>query len=198
MTHPLRDVIPSPATPSDTRIGWIGTGVMGSPMCHHLQEAQYRVTIFTRNRSKASYVLAKGATWADSPAAVAEQSDVVLTMVGFPSDVREVYFGRTGASDCRTAGDGSGRYDHDGAVTGARTLPLRSNAGSLCRRCTGLRRGCRRAQCHPLHHGRWRHQSGPGDHAVARTPGQKDRPSRRLPGRANMPSSAIKSSSPAP
>lgn len=65
-------------------------------MCQHLQQAHYRVTIYTRNRSKASLVLAKGATWADSPAAVAEQTDVVVTMVGFPSDVREVYFGEHG------------------------------------------------------------------------------------------------------
>lgn len=77
-------------------MGWIGTGVMGTPMCQHLQQANYRLTIYTRNRSKASVVLAKGATWADSPAAVVEQTDLVVTMVGFPADVREVYFGEHG------------------------------------------------------------------------------------------------------
>jgi 3-hydroxyisobutyrate dehydrogenase len=65
-------------------------------MCQHLQQAHYRVTIYTRNRSKASPVLAKGATWADSPAAVTEQTDMVVTMVGFPKDVREVYFSEQG------------------------------------------------------------------------------------------------------
>ncbi len=96
MTYPLSESSPALSAPSRTRVGWIGTGVMGAPMCHHLQQAHYRVTIYTRNRSKASLVLAKGATWADSPAAVAEQTDVVITMVGFPADVREVYFGEHG------------------------------------------------------------------------------------------------------
>jgi 3-hydroxyisobutyrate dehydrogenase len=69
---------------------------MGGPMCQHLQNAKYRITLFTRNRAKASPILARGATWADSPEAVAEQTDVLFTMVGFPQDVREVYFGRHG------------------------------------------------------------------------------------------------------
>jgi hypothetical protein len=66
-------------------------------MCHHLQSAsKYRLTLYTRNRSKALPILAKGATWTDSPRAVAEQTDVVITMVGLPRDVREVYFGEQG------------------------------------------------------------------------------------------------------
>lgn len=96
MSYSFHDTVPALAAPSQTRVGWIGTGVMGAPMCQHLQQAHYRVTIYTRNRSKASLVLAKGATWADSPAAVAEQADVVMTMVGFPADVREVYMGAHG------------------------------------------------------------------------------------------------------
>ncbi|MBS0169728.1 MAG: NAD(P)-dependent oxidoreductase [Nitrospira sp.] len=87
---------PAPASPSTTRIGWIGTGVMGAPMCQHLQNAGYRLTLFTRNRTKALPILTRGATWADSPSAVAEQTDVLFTMVGFPKDVREVYFGDHG------------------------------------------------------------------------------------------------------
>lgn len=71
-------------TPSATRIGWIGTGVMGGPMCQHLLQAGYRVTLFTRNRTKAVPILTKGATWADSPHAVAQRTDVLFTMVGFP------------------------------------------------------------------------------------------------------------------
>lgn len=88
--------VPRLAFPSDTRVGWIGTGVMGASMCQHLQNARYRMTLYTRHRSKASPILAKGATWADSPQAVTEQTDVVFTMVGFPKDVREVYFGEHG------------------------------------------------------------------------------------------------------
>lgn len=87
---------PRLAAPSETRVGWIGTGVMGGPMCQHLQNARYRMTLYTRNRTKALPILAKGATWADSPRAVAEQTDVLFTMVGFPDDVREVYFGGHG------------------------------------------------------------------------------------------------------
>lgn len=96
MTSPLPHELPGRAAPSTTRIGWIGTGVMGGPMCRHLLHAGYRLTLFTRNRSKALPLLTQGATWADSPRAVAEQTDVLFTMVGFPNDVREVYFGEQG------------------------------------------------------------------------------------------------------
>jgi 3-hydroxyisobutyrate dehydrogenase len=96
MLHLVSESVPRLVAPSDTRVGWIGTGVMGGSMCRHLQEAKYRLTIYTRHRSKASPILANGGIWADSPAAVAEQTDVVVTMVGFPSDVREVYFGAYG------------------------------------------------------------------------------------------------------
>jgi 3-hydroxyisobutyrate dehydrogenase len=84
-------------TPESTRIGWVGTGVMGSSMCGHLLANGYAVTISTRTRSKAQALLETGATWADSPADVASSSDVVFTMVGYPADVREVIFGAHGA-----------------------------------------------------------------------------------------------------
>jgi 3-hydroxyisobutyrate dehydrogenase len=82
--------------PTETRVGWIGTGVMGASLCRHVQQARYRVTLSTRTRAKAVPILAAGATWADSPRAVAEDTDVVFTMVGFPHDVRAVYFGEQG------------------------------------------------------------------------------------------------------
>jgi 3-hydroxyisobutyrate dehydrogenase len=82
--------------PGKTRIGWIGTGVMGGPMCGHCMEKGFSATIHTRTREKADSLLEKGAAWADSPGAVAEASDVVFTMVGFPSDVREVVLGERG------------------------------------------------------------------------------------------------------
>ncbi len=80
-----------------TRIGWIGTGVMGSSMAGHLIDAGFSATIFSRTKSKAEALLGKGAAWADSPKAVAEASDVIFTIVGFPSDVREVMLGEAGA-----------------------------------------------------------------------------------------------------
>lgn len=81
---------------SATRIGWVGTGVMGLSMCGHLQAKGHPVTIFSRTKSKAQSLIDKGATWADSPAAVAERSDVVFTIVGLPSDVRSVYLAEGG------------------------------------------------------------------------------------------------------
>jgi len=80
-----------------TRIGWIGTGVMGASMCGHLLDAGYSATIYSRTRAKAEPLLAKGATWADTPRAVAEQSDIVFSIVGFPNDVYEVILGEQGA-----------------------------------------------------------------------------------------------------
>ena len=81
-----------PAITKDTRIGWIGTGVMGLSMCGHLMAAGHPATVYNRTRAKAEPLLAKGAAWADSPRAVAEASDVVFTIVGYPEDVRRVYF----------------------------------------------------------------------------------------------------------
>jgi len=84
-------------SPGTTKIGWIGTGVMGSSMVGHLMAAGYSATIYTRSKSKSDGLLAKGAKWADSPKSVAEQSDVIFSIVGFPSDVREVMLGSNGA-----------------------------------------------------------------------------------------------------
>jgi 3-hydroxyisobutyrate dehydrogenase len=85
------------AAPGTTRIGWIGTGVMGRSMCGHLISKGYKATIYSRTRDKAADLVAKGAEWAASPREVAENSDVVFSIVGFPSDVREVILGAKGA-----------------------------------------------------------------------------------------------------
>jgi 3-hydroxyisobutyrate dehydrogenase len=82
--------------PKETKIGWIGTGVMGRWMCEHLMDAGCTATVYNRTREKAQPLLDKGAVWADSPAAVAERSPVVFTIVGFPPDVREVVLGPRG------------------------------------------------------------------------------------------------------
>lgn len=83
--------------PGKTRIGWIGTGVMGSSMCGHLLAAGFSATVYNRSRDKAQALVDKGARWADSPRAVAEASDVVFSIVGFPADVRSVILGEQGA-----------------------------------------------------------------------------------------------------
>src|SRR5262249_450095 len=83
--------------PGKTRLGWIGTGVMGRSMCGHLIDRGFAMTVSSRTQSKADGLLAKGAKWADSPKAVAEQSELVFSIVGFPADVREVMLGPQGA-----------------------------------------------------------------------------------------------------
>src|SRR6266699_3770051 len=80
-----------------TRVGWIGTGVMGRWMCQHLMSKGYQATVYNRSRDKAGPLLEAGAQWAATPKKVAEQSDVVFAIVGFPKDVREVFLGADGA-----------------------------------------------------------------------------------------------------
>lgn len=82
--------------PENTRIGWIGTGVMGRSMCGHLIDAGYKATIFNRSPEKANDLVARGATLVASPKQVAEASDVVFTIVGFPKDVESVILGEQG------------------------------------------------------------------------------------------------------
>lgn len=94
----------SRAVPGATRIGWIGTGVMGASMCGHLLAKGYDVTLTTRTRDRAAALLGWGATWADTPAEVAASSDIVFSMVGFPHDVREVLLDPSGALSGAEAG----------------------------------------------------------------------------------------------
>ena len=69
---------------------------MGASMCGHLLGAGFAVTLTTRTRAKADPLLTQGATWADSPADVAAASDVVFTMLGYPTEVEEVVLGPSG------------------------------------------------------------------------------------------------------
>lgn len=78
------------------RIGWIGTGIMGGAMCGRLLHAGFALTVSNRSRGRAESLLARGASWAESPADVAAASDVVFTCVGYPADVRHVVLGPTG------------------------------------------------------------------------------------------------------
>ena len=78
------------------KIGFIGIGVMGGPMALNLMRAGYELTVYSRTKAKCEAVLAAGARWADSPAACAAGQDAALTMVGYPRDVEQVYFGADG------------------------------------------------------------------------------------------------------
>jgi len=89
-------IVAGSVAPGNTRVGWIGTGVMGQSMCRHLLDAGYRVSVFNRTREKTAGLVERGATWCDSPQAVGANSDVVFTMVGYPADVRETVLGPRG------------------------------------------------------------------------------------------------------
>jgi 3-hydroxyisobutyrate dehydrogenase len=85
------------AQPGQTRIGWIGTGVMGRWMCQHVMTKGYTATVYNRSADKAQPLVELGAKLAHTPKQVAEQSDIVFAIVGFPKDVREVFLGSDGA-----------------------------------------------------------------------------------------------------
>lgn len=91
--------------PGKTKIGWIGTGVMGASMCGHLIDAGFSATVYNRTKAKAQGLLDKGAAWGDTPQAVAQASDVVFTIVGFPTDVRHVILGEEGVLAGSKRGD---------------------------------------------------------------------------------------------
>jgi 3-hydroxyisobutyrate dehydrogenase len=78
------------------KVGFVGLGMMGSPMCSHILNAGYEVSVFNRTKSKSEDLIKKGAKWQNSPKEVAQNSDVIFTIVGFPKDVEEVYFGELG------------------------------------------------------------------------------------------------------
>ncbi|HTL08531.1 MAG TPA: NAD(P)-dependent oxidoreductase [Chitinophagaceae bacterium] len=80
----------------DKKIGWIGTGLMGNPMVKHLVNAGYTVGVHNRSKEKAADLVAMGCRWFDTPAALAAESDIIITIIGFPKDVEECYFGEQG------------------------------------------------------------------------------------------------------
>ena len=80
-----------------TKIGWIGTGVMGRWMCENAMKKGFQATVYNRSKDKAKPLIDAGAAYAASPKAVAEASDVVFAIVGYPKDVREVFLGAEGA-----------------------------------------------------------------------------------------------------
>lgn len=83
-------MLPQTLSPQSSRIGWIGTGVMGASMCGHLLAAGYRVSVYNRTREKAEPLLSRGARWAEGPGEIAGESDAVFTMLGYPHDVQQV------------------------------------------------------------------------------------------------------------
>lgn len=77
-------------------VGFIGLGVMGSSMASHILEAGYPVLVYTRTKQKAEEILNKGAVWQETVKDLSEKADIIITMVGYPSDVEEIYLGENG------------------------------------------------------------------------------------------------------
>ena len=86
------------------KIGFIGTGVMGSSMARNLMKAGYPVSVYTRTKKKAQALLDAGACWASSPAELSKEADVVISIVGYPKDVEEIYLGAAGVLSVKKGG----------------------------------------------------------------------------------------------
>lgn len=88
----------------NANVGFIGLGVMGKSMAANLLNAGSHLFVFTRTKESADDILSCGAVWCNTPADVAKKSDVVFTIVGYPSDVEQVYFGEDGLIDAAKHG----------------------------------------------------------------------------------------------
>ena len=75
------------------KIGFIGSGVMGTSMIGHLQNAGHELYIYTRTKSKAQELINNGCKWCETPKEVASNTELIISMVGYPSDVEAIYFG---------------------------------------------------------------------------------------------------------
>jgi 3-hydroxyisobutyrate dehydrogenase len=84
------------AIPKESIIGFVGIGVMGQHMAGHLLEAGYKLNIYDMSKANAAVLISKGAIWSDTVADLARLSDVIISIVGAPKDVKEVYFGPKG------------------------------------------------------------------------------------------------------
>ena len=78
------------------KIGFIGLGIMGAAMADHLMDAGYELSVYNRTRSKADALVARGAKYCESPGLCARGQDAVITIVGYPKDVEEIYLGADG------------------------------------------------------------------------------------------------------
>ena len=96
-------------TTAKPKVAFIGTGIMGAPIAGHIMDAGYELTVYNRTKKKAEGLIERGAAWAKSPAEAANGADVVFTMLGYPTDVEEVYLASDGL--LRTAKKGAWLID---------------------------------------------------------------------------------------
>lgn len=114
-------------------VGFIGLGIMGQHMAGHILAGGHKVHIFNRSRGNAEALLAKGAIWHDSPGALAPACDVIVTIVGYPADVEQIYLGPEGL--IARAKPGSILID---ATTSSPTLAARIAAAAAGKGVTAL------------------------------------------------------------
>lgn len=86
------------------KIGFIGIGVMGSSMAHNLMDAGYELQIYTRTKEKAIELINSGAKWCNTIKDCVNDVDVVISIIGYPKDVEEVYLGSEGVISCAKPG----------------------------------------------------------------------------------------------
>ena len=125
------------ASSSRPRIGFVGTGIMGRSMAGHLLAAGHELHVFNRTREKTEPLLAAGARWHDDAGSVAAVSDVVITMLGLPTDVEEVYFGR---GDAGAASHGAGLLDR--GRPGTLLIDMTTSSPALAARIAAAATAC--------------------------------------------------------
>ena len=165
--------------PGTTRLGWIGTGVMGQSMCGHLIAKGFAATVYNRTQGQGPVAARQGRNWAATPKQVAEQSDVVFAIVGFPTRRARSLPRRRRRAGRQQGRQHPRRYDHERAVAGGRDLRRGQGQGRSRRRCPGLRRRRRRARSAAVDHDRRRQGSRRSPAALLGGDGQDDHPSRR-------------------
>ncbi|MCM3652411.1 NAD(P)-dependent oxidoreductase [Metabacillus litoralis] len=77
-------------------VGFIGLGVMGNSMAKHIIQAGYPLNVYTRTKEKADELIQLGAEWKETVSELTKDSEIIITMIGFPKDVEEVYLGKDG------------------------------------------------------------------------------------------------------
>lgn len=86
------------------KIGFVGLGIMGKSMTRNLMKAGYELHIYARTKAKVEDVIGEGAVFYDSVGACAAEVDAMISIVGYPADVEEVYFGENGILDSAKPG----------------------------------------------------------------------------------------------
>lgn len=113
------------------QIGFIGLGIMGRSMARNLMRAGHSLQVYSRTYARCADIIAEGAFWRDCPAEAAAGVDAVVTMVGYPADVEDVYFGEPGILSA--------------AAPGTLLIDMTTSAPELARRihAAAARRGLR-------------------------------------------------------